>query len=97
MCLGAPGRIVERSTDSPDLARAEVEGVIRDVNLALLEGEDVGPGDWVLVHLGFALERLTEAEAAETDATRRFLFDGEGAVPFADEVLGDAVAVAEDS
>jgi hydrogenase maturation factor len=51
----------------------------------------------VLIHLGFALERLTEAEAAETDATRRFLFDGEGAVPFADEALGDAVAVAEDS
>lgn len=96
MCLGAPGRIVERSLDTPDLARAEIEGVVRDVNLALLEGEDIKPGEWVLVHLGFALERLTEAEAASTTATRRFLFDGEGEIPFAGALLGDSVAPPDD-
>lgn len=89
MCLGVPGRLVERSADSPDLARVEIEGVLRDVNLALLEGEDVQPGEWVLVHLGFALERMTEEEAASTDATRRFLLDGEGEVPFAGVSFGE--------
>lgn len=83
MCLGIPGRIVERSTEQPDLARADVEGVVREVNLALLDGEDVEIGEWVLIHLGFALGRMTEEEVVTTRATLRFLYEGEGEVPFA--------------
>jgi hydrogenase expression/formation protein HypC len=73
MCLGIPGRIVEPSADRPDLARGDVEGTIREINMALLEDDPPQPGDWILIHLGFALERMTEAEAQETLATMTLL------------------------
>jgi hydrogenase expression/formation protein HypC len=73
MCLGIPGRIVDRSADHPDLARVDVEGTIREINLALLEEDPPQPGDWILIHLGFALEKMTEAEAYETLATMTLL------------------------
>jgi hydrogenase expression/formation protein HypC len=41
-----------------------VSGVRRAINIGLLEGEDVGPGDWVLIHVGFALSKIDEEEAA---------------------------------
>lgn len=73
MCLGVVGRIVtlpgEREdvpTGRPARARVDVEGVLRDVDLALLDGDPVAAGDWVLIHLGFALQKLTQAEADET-------------------------------
>jgi hydrogenase expression/formation protein HypC len=62
MCLGIPGRLVEL-LDGQQLARADVSGVTRVVNVALLEGEDLAPGDWVLIHVGFALSRIDEREA----------------------------------
>jgi len=80
MCLGIPGRIIARSTEDPELARVDVEGVIRDINLALLEDDPPAPGDWVLIHLGFALERMTEEEAREVFATAAILGAPEGAV-----------------
>lgn len=73
MCLGIPGRIIERSPDQPDLARVDVEGVVRTINLALLEDDPAQPGDWVLIHLGFALQKMTEAEANEILATAAML------------------------
>jgi hydrogenase expression/formation protein HypC len=63
MCLGIPGEIVELVPGHPDLARVEVSGVRRAVNIGLLDGEEVAPGDWVLIHVGFALSRIDEAEA----------------------------------
>ncbi|HVL84936.1 MAG TPA: HypC/HybG/HupF family hydrogenase formation chaperone [Pseudonocardia sp.] len=65
MCLGIPGEIVELHTDHPDLATVRVEGVARPVNVGLLrdDGEQLRPGDWVLIHLGFALARTDEATA----------------------------------
>ena len=72
MCLGIPGQIVEM-VDAPNhIAKVEVSGVRRNVNVALLaEGEDaVGIGDWVLIHVGFALSKIDEEEAT---ATRKFL------------------------
>ncbi|MFC6063178.1 HypC/HybG/HupF family hydrogenase formation chaperone [Streptomyces ochraceiscleroticus] len=63
MCLGIPGEVVELVADQPDLARVSVGGVRRAVNIALLEGEEVAPGDWILIHVGFALSRIDEAEA----------------------------------
>jgi hydrogenase expression/formation protein HypC len=63
MCLGIPGEVVEILADRPDLARVDVCGVKRAVNIGLLEAEEVRPGDWVLIHVGFALSKIDEAEA----------------------------------
>lgn len=65
MCLGVPGRIVEIPSGRPDVARVDVQGVARDINVALLADAPPGVGDWVMIHLGFALERMTEAEAMD--------------------------------
>ena len=64
MCLGIPGEVVELYPDRPDLAKVDVSGVRRAINIGLLEGEEVGPGDWVLIHVGFALSKIDEREAA---------------------------------
>jgi len=64
MCLGIPAQLVEGETGHPDLAMAEVGGVRRAVNIGLLD-EPPRPGDWVLVHMGFALQTMTPDEAAE--------------------------------
>ncbi len=70
MCLGLPGRITEIPDSEPALARADIDGVVRDVSLAMLRDEDVAVGDWVLVHLGFAMAKVDAEDAAET---QRFL------------------------
>jgi hydrogenase expression/formation protein HypC len=72
MCLAIPGQIVEVVDEPRRLARIEVAGVRRTVNIGLLDGSDggAGPGDWVLVHVGFAISRVDEEEAM---ATRRLL------------------------
>ena len=64
MCLGIPGEVIEIMPDEPDLARVDVSGVRRVISVALLAGEGLKPGDWVLIHVGFALSRIDEAEAA---------------------------------
>lgn len=68
MCLAIPGRIVEITDDSNRLATVNVGGVQRTVNIGLLDGEEGGvtPGDWVLVHVGFAMSRVDEEEARTT-------------------------------
>jgi hydrogenase expression/formation protein HypC len=63
MCLGIPGEIVELMDDRPDLAKVDVSGVKRAINIGLLEDEKVEPGDWVLIHVGFALSKIDEEEA----------------------------------
>jgi hydrogenase expression/formation protein HypC len=63
VCLGIPGTIVRRLDDEPDLAVVEVSGVRRRINIGLLADERLVPGDWVLIHVGFALSRIDEAEA----------------------------------
>jgi hydrogenase expression/formation protein HypC len=71
MCLGIPGQIVEIVDPEHHLAKVEVSGVRRNVNVGLLTGEDaVEIGDWVLIHVGFALSKIDEDEAR---ATREFL------------------------
>ncbi len=62
MCLAIPGQIVQLLPDS-DLATADVSGVKRNINIGLLDREQVSPGDWVLIHVGFALSKVDEAEA----------------------------------
>ena len=70
MCLGIPGQIVEISDPLRKLAVVEVGGVKRTVNIACIVNEDHPVasclGDWVLVHVGFAMSRIDEAEAART-------------------------------
>lgn len=63
MCLGIPGQVVELMAEHPDLAKVDVSGVRRAVNIGLLADEGVRPGDWVLIHVGFALSKIDEREA----------------------------------
>jgi len=64
MCLGIPGQLVELLDDHEHLARADVSGVGRIINIGLLEDEALRPGDWVLIHVGFAMSKIDEEEAA---------------------------------
>ena len=77
MCLAIPGQIVEWVDEELNIAKAQVANVRRNVNVGLLaETEDsVDIGDWVLIHVGFAMSKIDEEEAK---ATREFL-----------ELLGD--------
>jgi hydrogenase expression/formation protein HypC len=63
MCLGIPGEVVELLDDRPDLAKVDVSGVRRAINIGLLSDEKLEPGDWVLIHVGFALSKIDEQEA----------------------------------
>lgn len=66
MCLGLPGQVVEFLDDASTLAVVETEGVRRTISLEVIGPEaDVQVGDWVLMHLGFAMSKLDEAEAKQ--------------------------------
>jgi hydrogenase expression/formation protein HypC len=78
VCLAIPGQILEVVDATNRLARVDVAGVKRNVNIGLLDADDVGGvevGDWVLIHVGFAISKVDEQEAI---ATRRML-EGMGA------------------
>jgi hydrogenase expression/formation protein HypC len=77
VCLAIPGQITELVDPANRLATVDVVGVRRTINVGLLDGDGAGvePGDWVLIHVGFALSRIDEAEAAATLA----LLEGMGA------------------
>jgi hydrogenase expression/formation protein HypC len=68
MCLAIPGQVVELVDEVNRLATVEIAGVRRTVNVALLDDDGAGvrPGDWVLIHVGFALARVDEEEAQAT-------------------------------
>ncbi len=66
MCLGVPGQIVEFLDPTRHLARAEISGVRRAINVGLLIPDGLEIGDWVLIHVGFALSRIDEDEARRT-------------------------------
>jgi hydrogenase expression/formation protein HypC len=63
MCLGIPGQLVEFVDAHEHLARVDVSGVTRIINIGLLEDEHLEPGDWVLIHVGFAMSKIDEEEA----------------------------------
>jgi hydrogenase expression/formation protein HypC len=77
MCLAIPGLVLEIVDEDNRLAKVDVAGVRRNVNVGLLDegGDGVEPGDWVLIHVGFALSKVDEEEA---QATMRLL-EGMGA------------------
>jgi hydrogenase expression/formation protein HypC len=68
VCLGIPGKIIEMVDPEHGIAKADVNGVRRNVSIQLLaqEGEGIDIGDWVLIHVGFAMAKIDEQEAADT-------------------------------
>ena len=80
MCLAIPGKIVEIDLREPHLAVVDVVGVRRKVDLGLLQDNGVGPGDWVLIHVGFAMSKISEADAADQMRTLEMLGESEAAM-----------------
>jgi hydrogenase expression/formation protein HypC len=81
MCLGVPMRVVERDGF---MARCEAKGIERSVSLFLLQHEEVGPGDHVMVHVGYAIQKMSEADALNAWNLYDEMFAAE------DEMRGDA-------
>jgi hydrogenase expression/formation protein HypC len=73
MCLGIPGQLIELLPIHDHLARADVSGVSRIINIGLLEDEGLVPGDWVLIHVGFAMSKIDEEEAAVALASLKLM------------------------
>lgn len=85
MCLAIPGKIIEQVPDSKHLATVEVSGVRRKVDLGLLQDEMPMPGDWVLIHVGFAMSKISEQDALDQMRTLSMLGETEQAM---EEVRG---------
>jgi hydrogenase expression/formation protein HypC len=85
MCLAIPGRIVELVSEPVPLALVEVAGVRRRVDLGLLQDDMPAVGDWVLIHVGFAMSRISEEQAAEQMRMIAMLGEDEAAM---EEVRG---------
>ena len=66
MCLAIPGRIVEIVDEENSIAKVEVGGVKRNINIGMLGKEEARVGDYVLIHVGFAMSKVDEHEAHET-------------------------------
>ena len=64
MCLGIPGQVVGWVDDTDQLAKVEVTGVKRNINIGLVKDDGLELGDWVLIHVGFAMSIIDEEEAA---------------------------------
>ncbi|HEU4414826.1 MAG TPA: HypC/HybG/HupF family hydrogenase formation chaperone [Candidatus Angelobacter sp.] len=80
MCLAIPGKILELVPGSPHLGTVEVVGVRRKVDLGLLQDDMPVPGDWVLIHVGFAMSKISEENALDTLKTLAMLGETEQAV-----------------
>ena len=85
MCLAIPGQILEIISGPPLIAVVDVTGVRRKVDLGLLEVENAVPGDWVLIHVGFAMSKISEQGAHEQMQMLRMLGEDEAAM---EEVSG---------
>lgn len=83
MCLAIPGQVVDVVDVAKAIAKVDITGVRRNVNIALIQDLGIQAGDWVLVHVGFAMSKIDESEAQETLALLRSM----GSV-FDDEVAG---------
>ena len=80
MCLAIPGKVLELFPGMPFLATVEVAGVRRKVDLGLLENDMPKSGDWVLIHVGFAMSKISEQDATEQMHTLRLLGEIDGAM-----------------
>ena len=79
MCLAIPGKIVEIASDHPNSALVDVVGMRRRVDLGLLEEDRPVPGDWVLIHVGFAMSKISEKDALDQLHTLEMLGESEAA------------------
>ncbi|HEX8035600.1 MAG TPA: HypC/HybG/HupF family hydrogenase formation chaperone [Ktedonobacterales bacterium] len=82
MCLGIPGQVLEGPDAATHMAAVRVSGARRRVDVSLLDDALVEPGEWVLVHAGLAVSKISEGEALETLALLKEMSDaflGEGA------------------
>jgi len=80
MCLAIPGKIVEIASDNPESALVDVVGVRRKIDLGLLHDDKPAPGDWVLIHVGFAMSKISEHDALDQMNTLRMLGEIDGAM-----------------
>lgn len=80
MCLAIPGKIVEISSDNADSALVDVVGVRRRIDLGLLHDDRPLPGDWVLIHVGFAMSKISERDAIDQMNTLQMLGEIDGAM-----------------
>jgi hydrogenase expression/formation protein HypC len=80
MCLAIPGKVVEISPDNSDSALVDVVGVRRKIDLGLLQDDRPVPGDWVLIHVGFAMSKISEHDALDQMNTLRMLGEIDGAM-----------------
>jgi hydrogenase expression/formation protein HypC len=92
MCLAIPGQIVEIYSDQRTTALIDVVGVRRKVDLGLLQDDMPKAGDWVLIHVGFAMSKISEADAIDQMRTLRSLGEAEAAM---EEVQGYGLDNAE--
>jgi hydrogenase expression/formation protein HypC len=80
VCLAIPGKIIELDSHNTHLAVVDVVGVRRKVDLGLLQDEPPVPGDWVLIHVGFAMSKISEADAVDQMQTLTMLGETEAAM-----------------
>jgi hydrogenase expression/formation protein HypC len=80
MCLAIPGKLVDLPAERPQFAIVEVAGVRRQVNIDLLSEEPLQSGDWVLIHVGFAMSKISETGAAEQMRLLAMLGEDEAAM-----------------
>jgi hydrogenase expression/formation protein HypC len=94
MCLAIPGQVVELFPDQPTAALIDVVGVRRKVDLGLLQDNLPVKGDWVLIHVGFAMSKISEEDALDQMRTLRMLGEAEAAMQ---EVQGYDVEEGDDA
>ena len=80
MCLAIPGKIIEMDSQNAHLAVVDVVGVRRRVDLGLLLDEPPVPGDWVLIHVGFAMSKISETDAVDQMRTLTMLGEADAAM-----------------
>jgi len=80
MCLAIPGKVVELLPEYENLGVVEVGGVRRKIDLGLLADDPAAPGDWVLIHVGFAMSKISEESAAEQMRMLAMLGENEAAM-----------------
>ena len=85
MCLAIPGKLIELDSQNPQQAVVDVVGVRCKVDLGLLQEDPPVPGDWVLIHVGSAISKISEADAADQMRTLTMLGEAEAAM---EEVCG---------
>ena len=93
MCLGIPGQLLEFSQVNEHLAKVDVSGVTRIINIGLVDDEGLEIGDWVLIHVGFAMSKIDEAEAARALASLQLMgraYDEELEAFWSSEIASDS-------